>query len=117
MAVRSAAHAHRIQAVRGEKKMRHFPLWWVVHTDEEKERLRKSISKEGVKEPVKITRIGGIILDGNMRYEIARELGIEVPFTYASFSDLFSLTIQNLRRLFRVLCYKMKRLIGHLGED
>lgn len=96
--------------------MRHFPLWWVVHTDEEKEKLRRSISKEGIKEPVKITRIGGIILDGNMRYEIARELGIEVPFTYASFSDLFFLTIQNMMRLFRVLCYKMKRLIDHLGE-
>ena len=90
--------------------MRHFPLWWIIHTEEERERLRRSISKHGIKKPVKITRIGGVILDGNLRYEIARELGIEVPFTYASFGDWFSLAMLNTKRLFRVLCNKMKKI-------
>lgn len=92
--------------------MKHFPLWWVIHTDEERRRLKKEISKCGIKEPIKVSKIGGIIIDGNLRYEIARELGIEVPFTYASVSDWFYLAFLNTKRLLRVLYLKVKKSTG-----
>jgi len=92
--------------------MRHFPLWWLVHTEEEREQLKKSISESGIREPVKISKIGGIVLDGNLRYEIAQELGIAVPFTYARFDESFYYALQSAKRLFRILYQKIRNVFS-----
>jgi hypothetical protein len=97
-----------------KREMRHFPLWWLVHTKEEREQLKRNIAELGIKEPIKVSKIGGIIVDGNLRYEIARELGIEVSFTYARLDELCYYALRSAKRLLRILYRKVKACLHPL---
>lgn len=44
-----------------------------------RENLKQSISEEGIREPVVVWSKTGWLLDGHNRYDIAQELGIDVP--------------------------------------
>lgn len=56
-------------------------------SDEEYQSLKRSIEKDGIRQPVDVTP-EGLILDGNHRWEIARELGLEeIPTNIIEFGS------------------------------
>jgi len=61
------------------------------HTEEQKAQLIKSIERFGLVDPIVVNGAKGrknIIIDGNFRFEVAKELGYtEIPVVFVSISD------------------------------
>lgn len=56
-------------------------------TVEERASLRKSISDEGIREPLVVWQETGILVDGHNRYDVAKELKIPCRYVVKSFKD------------------------------
>ena len=64
---------------------------------EEYDRLRKSISKEGCRDPLVIWGEKNIILDGHNRYQICQELDVKYNTVSLEFRDMDSAKLWILR--------------------
>lgn len=63
-----------------------FELLIPFPSEEDYQRLKADIQRNGIQMPILVTRTGEII-DGHTRHRIATELGIECPFTVSDAAD------------------------------
>lgn len=86
----------------GGKAMQPFQLLPKLSTTD-RQRLKDSIEREGLLEPVVRDAVTGVVVDGHHREEIAKELGIEVRYRDVMFKDdsareAYALAINLVRR-------------------
>lgn len=57
------------------------------HSPEEKAQLKANLDDDGQREPIVVWKEQNLIVEGNTRYELLRELGAVPKITYLSFPD------------------------------
>src|SRR5262245_57335682 len=58
-----------------------------IQTEESLKELKTMLEKEGVRDPIVVWKEKNQIADGHTRYQIGKELKINVPIVYKSFKD------------------------------
>ncbi|MDI6591398.1 MAG: ParB N-terminal domain-containing protein [Patescibacteria group bacterium] len=76
------------------EELHSFPFWKIVQLERNYQKIKASVKKEGIKDPIIVTN-SGLILDGHHRWRIAIELGLrEIPCKVPkNFAEIFKIIL------------------------